>query len=177
MRKENDALGEVLVPEDKYFGAQTRRAFENFQIGQERFPREFIKAHAIVKKTAARVNLALGSLEKEISEAIQKAADEVIDGKLDDHFPLVIWQSGSGTQFNMNVNEVIANRAIEMLGGGIGTKSPVHPNDHVNMAQSTNDTIPTSMHIAAVLSIKEKLHTALVELEKALSAKAHEFKD
>lgn len=177
MRKEKDALGEVLVPEDKYYGAQTQRAVENFRIGSERFPEIFIRAHAIVKKAAARVNRELGGLDAKLADAIERAADEVIAGKLNDHFPLVIWQSGSGTQFNMNVNEVIANRAIEMLGGKIGTKSPVHPNDHVNMSQSTNDTIPTSMHIAAVLSLKEKLHKPLVGLQKALEAKAEEFKD
>ncbi|HHJ52779.1 MAG TPA: class II fumarate hydratase [Caldithrix abyssi] len=177
MRKEKDALGEVLVPEDKYYGAQTQRAVENFRIGSERFPEIFIRAHAIVKKAAARVNRELGGLDAKLADAIERAADEVIAGKLNDHFPLVIWQSGSGTQFNMNVNEVIANRAIEMLGGKIGTKSPVHPNDHVNMSQSTNDTIPTSMHIAAVLSLKEKLHKPLVGLQKALEAKADEFKD
>ena len=177
MRKEKDALGEVLVPEDKYYGAQTQRAVENFRIGSERFPEIFIRAHAIVKKAAARVNRELGGLDAKLADAIERAADEVIAGKLNDHFPLVIWQSGSGTQFNMNVNEVIANWAIEMLGGKIGTKSPVHPNDHVNMSQSTNDTIPTSMHIAAVLSLKEKLHKPLVGLQKALEAKAEEFKD
>lgn len=177
MRKEKDALGEVLVPDDKYFGAQTQRASENFRIGREYFPPEFIRAHAIVKKAAARVNRALGSLDKKIAEVIEKAADEVIEGKLDEHFPLVIWQSGSATQFNMNVNEVIANRAIEMLGGQMGTKTPVHPNDHVNMAQSTNDTIPVSMHIAAVVTIKEKLLPALDKLQQALAEKAEAFKD
>ncbi len=177
MRREKDALGEVLVAEDKYYGAQTQRASENFRIGGERFPAEFIRAHAIVKKAAARVNRKLGSLDKKIAEAIEKTADEVIAGKLDDHFPLVIWQSGSGTQFNMNMNEVIANRAIEMLGGKIGSKSPVHPNDHVNMAQSTNDTIPTSMHISAVIALKEKLLPELDALQKALEKKANEFKD
>ena len=177
MRKEKDALGEVMVPEEKYFGAQTQRALENFRIGAEFFPAEFIRAHAIVKKAAARVNFALGSLDEQIARAIEKAADEVISGKMAEHFPLVIWQSGSGTQFNMNMNEVIANRAIEMFGGKIGTKSPVHPNDHVNMSQSTNDTVPTSMHIAAVLSLKENLHSSLVELERALAGKAEAFKD
>ncbi|HHM02930.1 MAG TPA: class II fumarate hydratase, partial [Caldithrix abyssi] len=161
MRKEKDALGPVLVPEDKYFGAQTQRASENFKIGREYFPAEMIRAHATVKKAAARVNSAISGLDKKIAETIEKAADEVIAGKLDEHFPLVIWQSGSATQFNMNVNEVIANRAIEMLGGQMGTKSPVHPNDHVNMSQSTNDTIPTSMHIATVTAIREKLLPAI----------------
>ncbi len=177
MRKEKDALGEVLVPDDKYYGAQTQRAVQNFKVGEERFPRQFIKAHAIVKKAAARVNHKLGLLDKELADAIEQAADEVIEGKWDAHFPLVIWQSGSGTQFNMNVNEVIANRAIEILGGEIGTKSPVHPNDHVNMSQSTNDTFPTSMHIAAVLTLKEHLHEPLNALQKALEQKAEEFKD
>jgi len=177
MRKEKDALGEILVPDDKYYGAQTQRASENFKIGREYFPPEFIRAHAIVKKAAARVNHALGSLDKKIAEVIEKAADEVIEGKLDEHFPLVIWQSGSATQFNMNVNEVIANRAIEMLVGQIGSKSPVHPNDHVNMAQSTNDTIPVSMHIATVVTIKEKLLPALDHLQQALADKAEAFKD
>ncbi|NOX89114.1 MAG: class II fumarate hydratase [Calditrichaeota bacterium] len=177
MRREKDALGEVSVPGDKYYGAQTQRASENFRIGRERFPAEFIRAHAIVKKAAARVNRKLGSLDKRIAESVEKAADEVIAGKLDDHFPLVIWQSGSGTQFNMNMNEVIANRAIEMLGGKIGSKSPVHPNDHVNMAQSTNDTIPTSMHISAVIALKEKLLPELDALQKALEKKAKEFKE
>lgn len=175
MRKEKDALGEVMVPEDKYFGAQTQRASENFKIGMEYFPREMVQAHAIVKKAAARVNSAMGALDKKLAETIEKAADEVIAGKLNDHFPLVIWQSGSATQFNMNVNEVVANRAIEMLGGTMGTKSPVHPNDHVNMAQSTNDTIPTSMHIAAVISIKEKLLPAVEYLRKGLAEKSKQF--
>ncbi len=177
MRKEKDALGEVMVPEDKYFGAQTQRAVGNFDIGREYFPPEFIRAHAIVKKAAARVNRTLGSLDPKIAQAIEDAADEVISGKLDDHFPLVIWQSGSGTQFNMNVNEVIANRAIEMLGGKMGTKSPVHPNDHVNMAQSTNDTIPTSMHIATVAALEGQLLPELEALEKALAEKAEAFKE
>ena len=169
MRKEKDALGEVLVPEDKYFGAQTQRASENFKIGMEYFPKEMIKAHAIVKKAAARVN------NKKLADVIEKAADEVIAGKLDEHFPLVIWQSGSATQFNMNVNEVIANRAIEMLGGTMGTKSPVHPNDHVNMSQSTNDTIPTSMHVAAVIALKEKLLPAVKYLQEGLVKKSKQF--
>ena len=175
MRKEKDALGEFLVPDGKYFGAQTQRASDNFKIGQEFFPVEFIRAHAIVKKAAARVNKALGSLDKKLAKAIEDAANEVIAGKLDDHFPLVIWQSGSGTQFNMNVNEVIANRAIEMLGGQMGTKSPVHPNDHVNMAQSTNDTIPVSMHIASVIGIKEKLLPNVEQLENMFRKKSKEF--
>ena len=177
MRKDKDALGEVLVPAEAYYGAQTQRASENFQVGQERFPAEFIRAHAIVKKAAARVNGAQGQLDKKLATAIEQAADDVIAGKLDDHFPLVIWQSGSGTQTNMNVNEVIANRAIEILGGVIGSKDPVHPNDHVNMSQSTNDTVPTSMHVAGVTAIKEKLLPAISRLAATLQQKADAFAD
>lgn len=177
VRQEKDALGYVQVPEDKYYGAQTQRAVENFRIGNEYFPAVFITAHAIVKKAAALVNARLKNIPQPVSEAIIQAADEVIDGKLNDHFPLVIWQSGSATQFNMNVNEVIANRAIEKMGGKIGSKSPVHPNDHVNNSQSTNDTIPASMHIAAILAIKGQLHQPLVKLQKALEEKAEAFKD
>ena len=177
MRREKDALGEVLVPEDKYYGAQTQRAAENFKVGSEKLPKEFIQAHAIVKKAAAIVNFELGSLKKEISDAICQAADDVIDGKFDDQFPLVIWQSGSGTQSNMNVNEVIANRAIEILGGTIGTKSPVHPNDHVNMSQSTNDTFPTSIHISAVIAAQSRLIPALDELFVTLEQKSTDFND
>ena len=175
MRKEKDALGEIFVPDDKYFGAQTQRASDNFKIGHEFFPVEMIRAHANVKKAAARVNYKLGSLDKEIAKTIEQAADEVIAGKLDDHFPLVIWQSGSGTQFNMNVNEVIANRAIEILGGKIGTKQPVHPNDHVNMAQSTNDTVPVSMHISSLMAIKEKLLPQLEKLHQVFNDKSKAF--
>lgn len=177
MRKDKDALGEVLVPEDAYFGAQTQRASENFKVGRECWPLEFIRAHAIVKKAAARVNCAQGGLDKTLADAIEQAADDVIAGRFDGHFPLVIWQSGSGTQTNMNVNEVIGNRAIEILAGVIGSKNPVHPNDHVNMAQSTNDTVPTSMHIAAVIGIKEKLLPALADLAGELGNKAVAFKD
>ena len=175
MRKEKDALGEIFVPDDKYFGAQTQRASDNFKIGHEFFPNEMIRAHAMVKKAAARVNFKLGSLDKKISKTIEQAADEVISGKFDEHFPLVIWQSGSGTQFNMNVNEVIANRAIELLGGKIGTKQPVHPNDHVNMAQSTNDTIPVSMHISSLIAIEEKLLPTLENLNQTLNKKSKDF--
>ena len=177
MRKDKDALGEVLVPEDAYFGAQTQRASENFKVGGECWPVEFIRAHAIVKKVAARVNCEQGGLDKTLADAIEQAADDVIAGRFDDHFPLVIWQSGSGTQTNMNVNEVIGNRAIEILGGVIGSKNPVHPNDHVNMGQSTNDTVPTSMHVAAVIGIKEKLLPALADLAGELGNKAVAFKD
>lgn len=177
MRKEKDALGEILVADDKYFGAQTQRASDNFKIGHEFFPVEMIRAHAIVKKAAARVNHKLGSLDKKIARTIEQAADEIIAGKLDNHFPLVIWQSGSGTQFNMNVNEVIANRAIEILGGEIGTKQPVHPNDHVNMAQSTNDTIPVSMHISSVIATKEKLLPRLIKLKNVINEKSQTFSE
>ncbi len=177
MRKEKDALGEVQVPQDRYYGAQTQRAAENFRIGNEKVPIEMVRAHAIVKKAAARVNHELGTLEENLSTAIQNAADGVIAGDYDDHFPLVIWQSGSGTQFNMNVNEVIANRAIELLGGEIGTKSPVHPNDHVNMAQSTNDTVPTSIHVAGLLAIHDKLLPAARDLQLMLVAKSTAFAD
>ncbi len=177
MRKEKDSLGEVLVPEDRYFGAQTQRAAENFRVGSERFPVEIIRAHAIVKKAAARVNHKLGSLDKHLARTIEAAADEVIAGKLNEHFPLTIWQSGSGTQFNMNVNEVIANRSIEMLGGELGTKSPVHPNDHVNMSQSTNDTVPTSIHIAALVAMTDDLLPAVTALAETLNDKAEAFSD
>jgi len=177
MRREKDALGEVLVPDDKYYGAQTQRAVENFCVGSERFPREFIHAHALIKKAAAKVNRDQKQLEEKLALAIIEAADEVLEGKFDDHFPLVIWQSGSGTQTNMNVNEVIANRANEILGSGLGSKQPVHPNDHVNMSQSTNDTVPTSMHIAAVISLKQKLLPNLEALEKTFTQKAQSFKD
>ena len=175
MRKEKDSLGEVLVPEDRYYGAQTQRAYENFKIGSERIPVEIIRAHAIVKKAAATVNHELGELDKSLYDAIQQASDEVIEGKFDAHFPLVIWQSGSGTQFNMNVNEVIANRAIEILGGDIGSKSPVHPNDHVNMGQSTNDTVPTSIHIAAMIAIHRRLFPAINAIKESLNLKAEAF--
>jgi fumarate hydratase class II len=177
MRREKDALGEVAVPEDRYYGAQTQRACDNFKVGGERFPDEFIRAHASVKKAAAKVNESLGMLDGKLADAICGAADEVIAGKFDEHFPLKIWQSGSGTQTNMNVNEVIANRANEILGSPLGTKSPVHPNDHVNMGQSTNDTVPTSIHIAAVISIRENLLPALLQLETSLHEKSETFSD
>ena len=156
-RTERDSIGPVEVPSDRYYGAQTQRSFENFKIGGERFPREFIRAYGILKKAAASVNNAFGILEESTKSAIHNAAGVVIEGELDDHFPLVVWQTGSGTQTNMNFNEVIANRAIEMLGGELGSKDPVHPNDHVNMSQSTNDTFPTAINIAAVESIHQHL--------------------
>ena len=177
MRKEKDALGEVLVAEDRYYGAQTQRACENFCVGDETFPASFIRAHALVKRAAASVNEKLGVLDSGLADAIRQAADEVIAGKFDDHFPLMIWQSGSGTQTNMNVNEVIANRANEILGHGLGTKFPVHPNDHVNCGQSTNDTVPTSMHVACVVSLRTDLLPALLQLETAFRDKAAAFAD
>tara|TARA_B100001079_G_C16411179_1_gene516578 strand:- start:1090 stop:2487 length:1398 start_codon:yes stop_codon:yes gene_type:complete len=176
-RTEHDSLGPVDVPVNRYWGAQTQRSLQNFKIGGEQFPREFIRAYGILKKAAATVNESFGSLDARLADAIRNAADEVIEGKLDDHFPLVVWQTGSGTQTNMNVNEVISNRAIEMLGGELGSKDPVHPNDHVNMSQSTNDTFPTAINIAAVESATQQLLPSLERLQKALSAKADEFKD
>jgi len=175
MRKEKDALGEVFVPEEAYYGAQTQRAVENFHIGGETFPPEFIQAHALVKKAAARVNVELGDLDPELAVAVERAAEEVIEGKLNDQFPLVIWQSGSGTQFNMNMNEVIAGRANEILGNVRGGKSPVHPNDHVNRSQSTNDTFPTSIHIAAARAIQMRLLPALDSLYDSLNASSRTF--
>jgi len=168
-------MGAMQVPNDKYWGCQTQRSLENFKIGSERFPREFIRAFGIVKQAAAAVNAELGVLDKGLAEVIQKAAQEVIDGKLDDHFPLVVWQTGSGTQTNMNVNEVISNRAIEMLGGVLGSKKPVHPNDHVNKSQSTNDAFPTAMHIAAAEQIVHRLLPSLRALRDALDEKSKAF--
>ena len=174
-RKERDSIGTVQVPSSKYYGAQTQRSRENFRISDEKFPREFIRAYGIIKKAAAAVNYAFGNLDKSIKVAIQNAADEVIAGGMDDHFPLVVWQTGSGTQTNMNFNEVIANKAIESLGGQMGSKSPIHPNDHVNMSQSTNDTFPTAINIAAVESVQNQLLPAMEELQKALAKKSQEF--
>src|SRR6478609_3722981 len=174
-RTETDSFGPIEVPSDRYWGAQTQRSIENFRIGTERMPRPLIRALAIVKRAAAEVNHSLGSLDARRARAIARAAQEVIDGKLDDHFPLVVWQTGSGTQTNMNVNEVIANRANEMLGGKLGAKSPVHPNDHVNMSQSSNDGFPTAMHIAAAEEIAERLEPALMHLLRALRSKSKQF--
>ncbi|MBL7014628.1 MAG: class II fumarate hydratase [Candidatus Marinimicrobia bacterium] len=176
-RTEHDSLGPVEVPSDKYFGAQTQRSFNNFKIGDEHFSREFIRAYGILKKAAATVNHKLGNLDETLMVSIQNAADEVIEGKLDTHFPLVVWQTGSGTQTNMNFNEVIANRAIEMMGGELGSKTPVHPNDHVNMAQSTNDTFPSAINIAAVESVTSHLLPALGRLRDGLQEKVDEFAD
>ncbi|MSP44492.1 MAG: class II fumarate hydratase [Xanthobacteraceae bacterium] len=174
-RTETDTFGPIEVPADRYWGAQTQRSIENFRIGTERMPRPLIRALAIVKRAAAEVNLALKLIDARRAGAIVKAAQEVVDGKLDDHFPLVVWQTGSGTQTNMNVNEVIANRANEMLGGKLGAKSPVHPNDHVNMSQSSNDSFPTAMHIAAAEEIARLLDPALAHLQDALQSKSKEF--
>jgi len=176
-RTEFDSFGKIKVPSDKYWGAQTQRSIKNFKIGKINVPLELIHAIGIVKKSAAIVNAKFKDLDPKLSKFIQKAADEVIMGKLDDHFPLKVWQTGSGTQTNMNVNEVIANRAIEMLGGKLGSKKPVHPNDHVNMAQSTNDTFPTAMHIAIAIQTNKKLIPSLIKLEKSLSKKVKQFKD
>ena len=176
-RTESDSLGPIDVPSEKYYGAQTQRSLENFKIGDHHFPREFIRAYGIIKKSAATVNHNSGKLKEDIKSVIHKAADEVIDGKLDDHFPLVVWQTGSGTQTNMNFNEVISNRAIEIVGGKLGSKSPVHPNDHVNMSQSTNDTFPTAINIAAVESVVHNLKPALEKLKSSLQKKTIDFED
>lgn len=168
-------MGEVAVPADALFGAQTQRAVENFPISNLRFPREFIRAVGLVKLAAARANMDLGLLDKSIGNAIVSAARETADGKLDRHFVLDIFQTGSGTSTNMNANEVIRNRAIQMLGGNVGDKKPVHPNDHVNMGQSSNDVIPTAMHVAVLDSIEHRLIPALRKLQKALNLKAAEF--
>ena len=174
-RIERDSIGTIKVPSDRYYGAQTQRSLNNFKIGQERFPREFIRAYGILKKAAASVNYSYGNLEDRILESIHKASNEVISGDLDKHFPLVVWQTGSGTQTNMNFNEVISNRAIELLGGEIGSKDPVHPNDHVNMSQSTNDTFPTAINIAAAESVKNILIPSLRKLYKSINEKVHKF--
>jgi len=174
-RSETDSFGPIEVPADRYWGAQTQRSLENFRIGTERIPLPVIHALALIKRAAAEVNHKLGLLDARRARAIVKAAQEVIDGAFDDHFPLVVWQTGSGTQTNMNVNEVIANRANELLGGKLGAKAPVHPNDHVNMSQSSNDSFPTAMHIAAALVITHDLLPALAHLEQALARKAKDF--
>jgi len=171
-RTETDTFGPIEVPADRYWAAQTQRSLQNFKIGWEKQPLPVVRALGIVKRAAAEVNVALGRLDPKIGEAIEAAAQEVIDGKLDAHFPLAVWQTGSGTQSNMNANEVISNRAIEMLGGVLGSKSPVHPNDHVNMSQSSNDTYPTAMHIAAAEEVVKRLIPALQTLHDALDAKA-----
>jgi fumarate hydratase class II len=176
-RIETDSMGGIKVPSDKYYGAQTARSLMNFKIGGERFPRELIRALGILKKAAAKTNQELGILPAEKADLIIKAADEVIEGKLDDNFPLVVWQTGSGTQTNMNANEVISNRAIELAGGQIGSKKPIHPNDDVNKAQSSNDTFPTAMHIAAVEEIHSRLIPMITKLKDALAEKSEKFKN
>ena len=176
-RIETDSFGELNVPAHVYYGAQTARSIINFPIGGEQIPRPLIHALGIIKQAAARVNKAQGNLPPIIADAIEKAASEVAAGQLDEHFPLVVWQTGSGTQSNMNANEVISNRAIEILGGTLGSKDPVHPNDHCNMSQSSNDTFPTAMHIAAVLEISEKLLPALAHLKGLLKEKAEGWSD
>ncbi|MGH7600065.1 MAG: class II fumarate hydratase [bacterium] len=176
-RIETDSMGEIQVPNDRYYGAQTARSLIHFKIGGERMPREMIWAFGILKKAAALVNKELGLLSAEKADLIVKAADEVISGKLDEHFPLVVWQTGSGTQTNMNANEVISNRAIEMAGGKMGSKKPIHPNDDVNKAQSSNDTFPTAMHIAAVHEIHRRLIPMVTQLRDTLAQKTAAFKD
>jgi fumarate hydratase class II len=176
-RTESDSMGTIDVPADRYYGAQTARSLIHFAIGDDRMPRELIRAFGVLKKAAALVNRDLKKLASDKCDLIVRAADEVIADRLDDHFPLRVWQTGSGTQTNMNVNEVIANRAIELAGGQLGSKQPIHPNDHVNMSQSSNDTFPTAMHIAAATAIHESLLPAARALHAALDAKATEFKD
>src|SRR5471030_409211 len=174
-RLESDSMGKIPVPNDRYYGAQTARSLIHFDIGADRIPLEVIHAFAVLKKACALVNLDLGKLKPELAGLIVRAADEVAAGKLDDHFPLRVWQTGSGTQSNMNVNEVISNRAIEIAGGELGSKKPVHPNDHVNMSQSSNDTFPGAMSIAAALETERTLIPAVQRLLHALHAKAQEF--
>jgi fumarate hydratase class II len=175
MRTETDTMGPIAVPDDRYYGAQTARSLVHFAIGDDRMPRALIRAFGILKKAAARTNASLGKLTAEKLSLIERSADEVIAGMLDDHFPLRIWQTGSGTQTNMNGNEVIANRAIQMAGGVMGSKTPIHPNDDVNMSQSSNDTFPTAMHIAAVEEIVHRLLPAVRKLRDTLDHKANEF--
>jgi fumarate hydratase class II len=177
MRIESDTMGQIEVPADKYYGAQTARSLINFKIGTEKFPVEIIRALGIIKKASALVNAELKLLAEDKAKLISQAAEEVISGKLSDHFPLVVWQTGSGTQTNMNVNEVIANRAIELSGGAMGSKKPIHPNDDVNMGQSSNDVFPTAMHIAAVEEVYRRLVPMVMNLRDSLQMKANVFKD
>ncbi|EMO53009.1 class II fumarate hydratase [Leptospira noguchii] len=176
-RIETDSMGEIAVDDSKYWGAQTERSLHHFHIGNDRFPREMIRALGILKKSAAIVNAELGLLSEDKKKLIIQAADEVISGKLDEHFPLSVWQTGSGTQTNMNSNEVISNRAIEIAGGVKGSKKPIHPNDDVNKAQSSNDTFPTAMHIAAAEQLNQKLIPALIQLKETLKKKTDEFQN
>src|ERR1700728_3542362 len=176
-RTETDTFGPIEVDNSRYWGAQAQRSLGNFKIGWEKQPLPVVRALGVVKRAAAEVNMALGRLDPKIGDAVSAAAQEVIEGKLNDHFPLAVWQTGSGTQSNMNANEVISNRAIELLGGAMGSKKPVHPNDHVNMSQSSNDTYPTAMHIAAAEEIEKRLIPALHHLHKALAVKVEAWKD
>ncbi|HZK98579.1 MAG TPA: class II fumarate hydratase [Caulobacteraceae bacterium] len=174
-RSETDTFGAIDVPADRYWGAQTQRSLGNFRIGWEKQPLSIVRALGVIKRAAAEVNISLGKLDPEIGAVIVAAAQEVIDGKLDDHFPLAVWQTGSGTQSNMNANEVIGNRAIELMGGTLGSKTPVHPNDHVNMSQSSNDTYPTAMHIACAEEVARSVMPALEHLHAALNTKTRAF--
>ena len=175
-REEKDTMGTLQVPADRYWGAQTQRSLMNFEIGGQKMPIEVIRGYAVLKKAAARTNADLGTLAEEKAEIIGKVCDEILEGKLDDHFPLVVWQTGSGTQSNMNVNEVVANRAIEILGGELGSKKPIHPNDDVNKAQSSNDTFPTAMHIAGYKMLAEHTLPRMRVLHTTLTEKAEAFK-
>ena len=176
-RIEKDTMGEIQVPANVYYGAQSARSLIHFQIGTEKMPRPVIRAMGILKKAAAEANAELGVLDKGKAELICRAADEVIEGKLDQHFPLSVWQTGSGTQSNMNSNEVISNRAIELAGGVLGSKNPIHPNDDVNKSQSSNDTFPTAMHVAAAEEVNNRLLPAVKKLHDTLKLKSEEFKD
>jgi len=176
-RTETDSFGPLEVPSDKYWGAQTQRSIMNFPIGWEKQPVAIVRALGVIKKACAMANKASGKMDATIADAVIQAAGEVVEGKFDDNFPLVVWQTGSGTQSNMNSNEVIANRAIEILGGVIGSKDPVHPNDHCNMGQSSNDTFPTAMHIAAAMTVRDVLLPGLTKLAEGLEQKSNEFKD
>jgi len=175
VRVESDAFGPLQISADRLWGAQTQRSLHNFRIGSERMPIEIVRALGVIKRASAEVNRKLGSLDRKRADAIAAVAQDIADGKLDSHFPLLVWQTGSGTQSNMNVNEVIANVANRRLGGTLGSKSPIHPNDHVNMSQSSNDSIPTAMHISAAVQIERHLKPALGRLHKALDRKAREF--
>src|ERR1700694_2541273 len=176
-RRETDSMGEIEVPADRYWGAQTQRSLIHFSIGNDHMPKEVYHAYGYVKKAAARVNADAGRLARRKADVISRVCDEVIGGELDEHFPLYVWQTGSGTQSNMNVNEVISNRAIQLLGGELGSKTPIHPNDDVNMGQSSNDTFPTAMHIAAVLEIDGRLLPRVRSLQEAIAAKAKQWHD
>jgi fumarate hydratase class II len=176
-RKETDSMGDIDVASDRYWGAQTERSLHHFRISEEHFTRPLIRAFGILKKAAALVNGELGTLSASQVDLIGRAGDEVISGRLDDHFPLFVWQTGSGTQTNMNVNEVISNRAIELAGGRLGAKTPIHPNDHVNRSQSSNDTFPTAMHIAAAEEVVRRLLPSIDQLRSTLDAKARDFGD